>query len=149
MTKSFFDAFSVVLDLDHTHSLASFQWSGLSNQQTFLSTKNCLQIWKWFPFKGRGVFSVPICANKVRNGPASSDQGHSRVNQDSHHVHGTSIYPTFFASTNLSSKQIAITDNKRPSQMTPVVKESNTTEDSRSQCWLSQTMSLESLQEQL
>ena len=90
-----------VHDLDHTHSLVSVQLSGLSNQLTLLPTENCLQYQKWCPYKGRGVVSMPVCANKVRNGPASADQGHSTASQGSCHVHGTpcwnpptSPYPT-------------------------------------------------------
>ena len=33
--------------------------------------------------------SEPVCANKVRNGPASADQGFSTASQGSCHVHGT------------------------------------------------------------
>ena len=76
--------------LNQTHSLASFQWSGLFNQQTLRLTENCLQIWKWCPYKGRGVVSAPICAKKVRNGPASADQGCSITSLGSCRVHGTS-----------------------------------------------------------
>ena len=100
-----------------THSLANFQWSWLSDQRMlehslvgepwpseshdhfqickqFLVrqiclTKNCLQIWKWWPYKGRGVISVPICAKKVRNSPPSANQGCSTASQGSDHVHRT------------------------------------------------------------
>ena len=58
-----------------------------------------------------GVVSMPICANKVRNGPASTDQGHSTASQGRCHVHDTlcwnlptSTYPTFLVVQNLSSK---------------------------------------------
>ena len=61
-----------VYDLDHTHSLASFQWSGLFNQQALLLTENCLQYKKQCPYKGREVVSMPIYDN-VRNGPANAD----------------------------------------------------------------------------
>ena len=37
------------------------------------------------PYKGRGV--VPVCANKVSNGPASADQGFSTASQGGCHVH--------------------------------------------------------------
>ena len=96
-----------VHDPNYTHSFVSFQWSGLSNQQTLRLTESCLQIWKWYPYRGRGVVSIPICANKVRNGPASTDQGHSIASQGSHDVHGmswiclpTSSYPTFLLAQN-------------------------------------------------
>ena len=50
-----------VHDPNHIHSLASFQWSGLSDQWTLHLTKNCLHIWlKWYPYKGRGVVSAPF-----------------------------------------------------------------------------------------
>ena len=51
-----------VHDLDHTHSLASFQWSGLSDQ------KNCLQFQRCSPKKcggGGGMVSIPICAKLI------------------------------------------------------------------------------------
>ena len=95
-----------VHDPNHTDSLASFQWSGLSDQQAIQLTESCLQIEKWCPYTGRGVVPEPVCANMVRNGPASADQGSSIASQGSWHVHGTpcwnlptSPYPTFFAST--------------------------------------------------
>ena len=87
---------------NHTHSLASFQWSGC-------------------PYKARGVVPEPVCANKVRNGPASADQGFSTASQGSCHVHGTPGWthppppiPPFFLAQNLSSKRIAPSDNMRP-----------------------------------
>ena len=61
-----------VHDLNRTNSLVSFQWSGLSDQWMLLLTKNCQ---KRCLYKGRGVVSTPICANKVKNGPASANQG--------------------------------------------------------------------------
>ena len=94
-----------VHDPNHTHSLASFQWSGLSNQRALHLTECCLQVQKWCPYKGRGVVPEPVCANMVRNGPASADQGFSTATQGSCHVHSTpcwnpatSPYPAFFAS---------------------------------------------------
>ena len=74
---------------NHTHSLASFQWSGLSDQRALHLTECCLQVQKWCPYKGRGVVPEPVCANKVRNGPASADQGCSISSQGTRHVHGT------------------------------------------------------------
>ena len=57
-----------VHDLDHTHSLARFQWSiGLSDQQTLIVTENCLHYQKCCPYHGRGVVFMPICGDKVRN----------------------------------------------------------------------------------
>ena len=49
-----------VHELRHTHSLASFQWSGLSGLQTLRLTENCQQIWKWCPYGGRGVVLCPF-----------------------------------------------------------------------------------------
>ena len=110
-----------VHDPNHTHSLASFQWSGLSDQRALHLTECCLQVQKWCPYKGRGVVPEPVCANKVRNGPASANQGFSTASQGSCHVHGTPCWnpPTspillFLLAQNLSSKQIAPTDNMRP-----------------------------------
>ena len=46
---------------------------------------------------------MPLFANEVKNGPASSDKYHSTANQGSCHVHGTMpAYfpcPVFFSST--------------------------------------------------
>ena len=51
-----------VHDLDHTHSLASVQLSGLSNQLTLLPTENCLQYQKWCPIQGEGSgFYARLC----------------------------------------------------------------------------------------
>ena len=106
---------------NHTHSLASFQWSELSDQRALHLTECCLQVQKWCPYKGRGVIPEPVCASKVRNGPAGADQGFSTASQGSCHVHGTpswnpptSPYLTFLLAQNLSSKRIAPTDNMRP-----------------------------------
>jgi len=103
-----------VHDPNHTYSLASFQWSGLSDQQALQLTESCLQIQKWCPYKVRGVVPEPACANKVRNGEAAADQGSFLASQGSCHVHATpgsptSPYPTFYA-----SKRIAPTNNMRP-----------------------------------
>ena len=70
--------------------------------------------------QGEGVVPEPLCANKVRNGPASTEQGFSTASQGSYHVYGTLLkpthlpYPTFLIPQNLSSKWIAPTDNIRP-----------------------------------
>ena len=91
-----------VHDLNHTHSLANFYWSGLSDHERS----------SWLklprndpPYKGRGVVSMPICANEGRNGLASANHGCSTASQGSHHVRGMSWishppppYLTFFAS---------------------------------------------------
>ena len=76
-------------DPKHTHSLASFQWSGLSDQRALNLTDCCLQVQKWRPYKGRRGVPEPFCANKVKNGPVSADQGFSIASQGSCHVHGT------------------------------------------------------------
>ena len=39
----------------YTHSLASLQWLGLSDQQMLLLTENYLQPQKWSRYKGRGA----------------------------------------------------------------------------------------------
>ena len=94
-----------VHDPNHTHSLASFRWSGLFDQWALHLTECCLQVQKWCPYKWRGVVPELVCANKVRNGPASANQGFSTASQGSCHVHSTpcwnpptSPYPAFFAS---------------------------------------------------
>ena len=118
LSQGFFHTVCVGSQLDHTHSLASLQWSGLSNQQMLLLTENCLQYQKWSPYKGRGVVSMPVCVKRERNGLASADQGLSRANQDSCHVHGilcpSSPIPPFLLAQKLCPKQIVPTDNKRP-----------------------------------
>ena len=45
-----------VHDLDHTRSLASFQWSGLSDHWMLLLTENCLQFQRWYPKRGEEWF---------------------------------------------------------------------------------------------
>ena len=103
---------------NHTQSLANFQWSGLSDQRALQLTESRLPIQKWCPYKARGVVPEPICANKVRNGPATADQGSSLASQSKCHVHGTSRWthphppiPPFLLVQNLCSKRIAPTDN--------------------------------------
>ena len=110
-----------VHDPNHTHSPASFQWSGLSDKRALQLTESCLQIHKWCSYKARGVVPEPVCANKARNGPATADQGSSLASQGSCHVHGTPGWthppppiPPFLLAQNLSSKRIAPTDNMRP-----------------------------------
>ena len=61
-----------VHDPNHTHSLASFQWSGLSDQRVLQLTESCLQIQKWYLYKVRGVVPEPVCANRARNDPATA-----------------------------------------------------------------------------
>ena len=96
---------SWVDDPNHTHSLASFQCSGLSDKCKLHLTECCLQVQKWCPYKGKGVVPELVCANKVRNGPPSANQGFSTATKGSCHQHGTlcwnpptSTYPVFFAS---------------------------------------------------
>ena len=110
-----------VHDLGRTHSLASLQWSGLSNQQTLLLTENAYNDRNGAPKKGRWAVSTPVCAKRERNGPASADQGLSIASQDSHMCMACHNYarppppiPPFLLAQNLSSKQIAPTDNMRP-----------------------------------
>ena len=61
-----------------TLATPNFQWSGLSDQRALHLIKNCLQVWKWCPYEGRGVVSKLFCANKVRNGPTSANQDHQQ-----------------------------------------------------------------------
>ena len=73
-----------VHDFNCTHSLVSLEWSKLLDQLKPCLTENCLHAdQEMVPLhhKGRGVVSVPICANKVRNGPASADQGCSTASK--------------------------------------------------------------------
>ena len=98
-----------VHDPNHTHSLASFQWSGFSDQRALQLTESCLQIQKWCPYKVRGVVPEPVCANKARNGPAIADQGSSLASQG--WTHPPPPTPPFLLVQNLSLKRIAPTDN--------------------------------------
>ena len=61
------------------------------------------------PYKGRGV--VPVCANKVSNGPASADQGFSTASRgfSCAETHPPPPVPPFLLVQNLSSKQISPT----------------------------------------
>ena len=77
-----------VHDLCHVHSLASLQWSGLSDQWMLLPTESCLQCQTWSPWKGRRALSMPVFVKMERNGQASVDQGFSTASQGSRHVHG-------------------------------------------------------------
>ena len=63
--KAFLTPSLRVHDPNHTHSLASFQWAGLSDQRVLQLTESCLQIQKWCPYKARGVVPEPVCANTV------------------------------------------------------------------------------------
>ena len=113
-SQRFIDTYSLwVHDLNHTHSLASFQWSGLFDQQTLHLTENCLQIQKWCPYTTRGEewFLHSFVIKTVRNNPASANQGCSTSSTGSCHVHGmswpclpNSPYPTSFASAKLIFK---------------------------------------------
>lgn len=93
-----------VHDLNCTPSLVSLQWSGLSDQQMFLTTENHLQCQKWSPHNSRRVISTLICAKKEINGPACAKQVLSTTSQDSCHL----------LAQNLPSKGIALTDNMQP-----------------------------------
>ena len=87
----------------------SLMWSRccVNNQRALHLTECWLYIdQEMVPYKGRGVVPEPVCANKVRNGSASADQGYSIASQGSCDVHvtpcwntPTSSYPAFFAST--------------------------------------------------
>ena len=62
VSQGFFHTVCVGSHLDHTHSLASLQWSGLSNEQTFLLTENCLHCQKMEPREGeRSGFYASLC----------------------------------------------------------------------------------------
>ena len=75
-----------VHDLGHTHSLASIQQSGPSDQRALLWTKGCLNCQKWSPYKVKGAFSTPICARKPTNGPPVIDQRFSTGSCNRHHA---------------------------------------------------------------
>ena len=96
-----------VHNIGHTHSLASIQESGLSDQRTLLQTKSCLKCQRWSPYKVKEAFSTPICARKQTNGSPSIDQGFSTGSCNR-------PVPPFLLAQNLSSKRIAPTDNMQP-----------------------------------
>ena len=95
-----------VYDLCHTHSLASLQWPGLSDQWTLLPTEPVYSVRKGAPAKPTEEPFYSCLCQKERHGTASADQGISTATQDSCYVHSmswqcrrTSLYPSFFAST--------------------------------------------------
>ena len=86
-----------------------------------IAWSNICARWEWCPYKGKGVVSTPVGANKVSNGPASANQSCSTASQVRCHVHSTpcwnphsmswiyapaSTYPTSLLVQNLSSKLI-------------------------------------------
>ena len=79
-----------VHDLDHTHSLVSFQCSWLSDQQMLLLTKTAYSARHGGPQGERGGFYTTVCTNEVRSVPASADQSRSTATQGSYHVHSMS-----------------------------------------------------------
>ena len=66
--------------------------------------------------EAKGVVPEPVCANKVRNGLASADQGFSTASRQLpwSTVHPPPPISPFLLAQNLSSKQIAPTDNMQP-----------------------------------
>ena len=76
------------------------------------------------------VFSTPICARKQNGGPPGIDQGFSTASCNSHHActvtlwvtstHPPPFLPPFLLVQNLSSKQIARTDNMWPNSSSAV-----------------------------
>ena len=66
-----------VHDLDHIQPLASFKWSGLSDQQTLLLTESVYSAWNGalkMQLHSR-VASVFYSSKWERSAPASTDQG--------------------------------------------------------------------------
>ena len=61
---------------------------------------------------------MPICDNKVRNGPDSADQGRSKAAATMSMAYHDYVHPpphhTFLLAQNLSSKWIAPTNNMQP-----------------------------------
>ena len=102
---------------NHTHSLASFQLSGLSDQQVLHLTECCLQV----PYKGREVVPEPVCAYKVRNGPTSltkafllSAKAAVMCTAPRAETRPPPPIPPFLLAQNLFSKRIMPTDKMRP-----------------------------------
>ena len=93
LSHGFFHHALGVHELSHTHSLASLQWSWLSDQQTVLPTEKCLQFQKWSPYSQPRQLPCPW---HVMNTPA--------------HI----PLPPLLLTQNLSTKWIAPTDNMWP-----------------------------------
>ena len=63
----------------------------------------------------KGAFSTPVCERRQTNGPPDIDQGFSTSSCNSRHaLSARVVHPPFLLVQNLSSKQIAPTDNLRP-----------------------------------
>ena len=93
-----------VHDLGCTHPSATLQWSGLSGQQMFLQTENCLQWQKRSSYKGRGVVSTLVYTTRT-------DQSFSTV-KTAGMCHPVEVTPTHHSLSHLfvSPKSIFKTD---------------------------------------
>ena len=71
-------------------------WLVMDNSLAFLQSKKLLHWESFFGIPFLSVFPLLLqaswAANKVRNGPVSTDQGVSTASQGSCHVHGTSSW---------------------------------------------------------
>ena len=75
----------------HTHSLVSFQWSGLFNQRTLCPDSKLPTDSKMVPLQGKRSGFCAICAKWVRNG---ANQGSSTSSQGSCLVRNVMTMPT-------------------------------------------------------
>ena len=113
-----------VHDLCYTHSLASLQWTGLSNQWTLLLTDNCLQCQKCMePLqKQRSLFYAHLCW-KGEKWPSQcrprlfylqSAKAAAMYTAPCAETHPPPPIPHFVLAQNLFSKRIAPIDNIWP-----------------------------------
>ena len=110
-----------VIDLGHTHSLVSIQWSGPFNQRTLFRTKSCLKCQKWSPYKVKGAFLCPfVQESKQMAHPALTSTFLQAAAMATMHcrpercTYPPPPVPPFRLAQNLSSKWIVPTDNMWP-----------------------------------
>ena len=108
-------------DLGHTHSLASDQQSGPSDQRTLLWTKGCLNCQKWSPYKVKERFLHPFVHESRQMAHPSQTKAFLQAAataimrcQAERWTHPPPPVPSFLLAQNLSSKRIASTYNMRP-----------------------------------
>ena len=110
-----------VHDLGHTHSLASIQQSGPSEQSTLLWTKSCLNCQKRSPYKVKGALSTPFVQESRQKARPSLTKAFLQAAatatmhcQAERWTYPPPLIPPFLLAQNLFSKWIAPTDNMWP-----------------------------------
>ena len=103
-----------VHDLCHAHSLASLQWSGLSDQWMLLPEK-CLQCQKWSLYKSRGAFLHPFMLKRREMAQLLPTKAFLQPAKTAAMCMASPVYahppPPILLVLNLSWKWIAPTDN--------------------------------------